>query len=132
MGIVQGQMQGDHAAHAETEDVGRLHPQRGQHGGGVAGHVAHGIARRRRGGAPRAAIVEGDHVEIGGQIHRLPFTFGDGVGDTGDDEQRRACCVAGCLVINTVLIAIQKWHSWWSLYNVTLTSVLRNSKETDV
>ena len=63
--VPEGQRLGDHAAQGEREDVDRVEAQGLDEGDGVLGHRLDRV-RDGAGGCADAAVVEGDHVVLGG------------------------------------------------------------------
>ena len=85
---------GDHAAHRQAVDVGAVDAERVQQPDGVTGELRdRGDAPRRR-GAPGAAVVVADAVELGGVgvDHRREDLAADG--EAGDPQQRLAGALA--------------------------------------
>ena len=63
--LVPGDHLGDHAAHREAEQVDLVETERADERDGVLGHRLDGV-RRLAGRGTDAAVVEGDHLVLGG------------------------------------------------------------------
>ena len=88
------QLLGDHPAEADAEHVRGVPSDVVEQGGGVAGEVRHGRLALGHRGAPEAALVVDDHLEVPGEgVDQEPSRL-DGCSGAVDEQQAWALATA--------------------------------------